>query len=97
MFASKFVVTGVTRPPAPFRRSFWRAVGPASEQTNDAGPPLLLTVAEASAALRISRWSLYQLIRSGQLKTIKIGRRRVIPASALAALVRNLSDEDLRL
>ncbi|WP_329095144.1 helix-turn-helix domain-containing protein [Actinomadura citrea] len=37
---------------------------------------LVLTVDEAAERLRVSRWTLYNLIRSNQLRTVKIGRRR---------------------
>jgi excisionase family DNA binding protein len=37
----------------------------------------LLAVQEAAEQLRISRWSVYNLIRANQLRTIKIGRRRL--------------------
>ena len=42
----------------------------------------LFTIDEAAARLRVSRWSVYNLIRSGQLRTIKIGRRRLVPIDA---------------
>ena len=42
--------------------------------------PLMYRVDEAAAALRLSRSSVYELIRSGQLKTVKQGRRRLVPA-----------------
>jgi excisionase family DNA binding protein len=45
---------------------------------------LVLTVDEAAERLRVSRWTLYNLIRSNQLRTIKIGRRRLVPVAALA-------------
>lgn len=47
----------------------------------------LLTINEVADLLRISRWSVYQLIWSGQLRTIKIGRRRLVRPSALAECV----------
>ena len=50
---------------------------------------LVLTVDEAAQRLRGSRWTLYTLIRS-QLQTIKIGRRRLVPADALADCIRTL-------
>ena len=43
----------------------------------------LFTIDEAAARLRVSRWTLYNLIRSNQLRTIKIGRRRLVPPAAL--------------
>lgn len=54
----------------------------------------LLTVAEACTELRISRWTLYQLIRSGQLVSIKLRSRRVIPRSAIHDLVEQLKKEE---
>lgn len=51
---------------------------------------LVITVDEAAKKLRISRWTLYTLIRSNRLKTIKIGRRRLVPVDALTECVDNL-------
>ncbi|MEU7986674.1 helix-turn-helix domain-containing protein [Streptosporangium canum] len=51
---------------------------------------IVITVEEAAQKLRISRWTLYTLIRSNQLKTIKIGRRRLVPVDALAECIDNL-------
>lgn len=45
--------------------------------------PQLLTVPEAMAQLNVSRWTLYNLIRSGELASVTIGRARRIPAAAL--------------
>jgi excisionase family DNA binding protein len=47
----------------------------------------LLTVPEAAAALRISRSSVYQLIRAKQLEIIKIGRSTRVPAAAIDGFV----------
>jgi excisionase family DNA binding protein len=52
---------------------------------------LLLTVEEAADWLRVSRWSVYNLIRSSQLRTIKIGRRRLVTRAALAECVELLA------
>jgi excisionase family DNA binding protein len=57
------------------------------------GTPQVLTTREASEALRISRWKLYDLIRRGALDTIRIGRRRLITADALEKLVSKLEKE----
>lgn len=40
-------------------------------------------VSEAAEALRISRSVVYELIRSGQLRTVKVGRRRLVPVDAV--------------
>jgi excisionase family DNA binding protein len=53
----------------------------------------LLTVPEAAARLRISKWMLYNLIRSRKLRTVKIGDRRLVPVSALRAFLTALEDE----
>lgn len=42
----------------------------------------LLTIAEVAGLLRISKWSVYQLIWSGQLSTLTIGRRRLVRPAA---------------
>jgi excisionase family DNA binding protein len=52
----------------------------------------LLTINEAAARLRVSRWSVYNLIRSGQLRTIKIGRRRLVPIDALNECLERLKE-----
>ncbi|MBE3010872.1 helix-turn-helix domain-containing protein [Microbispora sp. NEAU-D428] len=51
---------------------------------------LLLTVDEAAARLRVSRWTLYNLIRSNELRTVKIRRRRFVPVYALVECIDNL-------
>lgn len=53
---------------------------------------LVLTVDEAAERLRVSRWTLYTLIRSNQLRTFKIGRRRLVSADALAECINNLAE-----
>lgn len=45
--------------------------------------PVAYNVAEAAAALRISRDTIYELIRSRQLRTIRVGSRRLVPVIAL--------------
>lgn len=52
--------------------------------------PVLYDVDEAAEAMRLSRSLLYELIRSGQLRTVKAGRRRLVPLSALAEHVASL-------
>jgi excisionase family DNA binding protein len=53
----------------------------------------LLTVDEAAERLRIGRSTLYDLIRSRRLRTVKIGARRLVPAAALAETVELLLQE----
>jgi excisionase family DNA binding protein len=61
-----------------------------SRRTVADGPAVLYGVEEAAAALRLSRSVLYELIRSGQLPTVKQGRRRLVPVSGLAVYVASL-------
>ena len=53
-------------------------------------PALLYSVDEAASALRLSKSVLYELIRSGRLRTVKAGRRRLVPVTALAEYVASL-------
>jgi excisionase family DNA binding protein len=59
-------------------------------ESRPAVPAVLYDVAEAAEALRLSRSVLYELIRSGRLRTVKQGRRRLVPVSALAEYVDSL-------
>jgi excisionase family DNA binding protein len=51
----------------------------------------LFTVQEAADWLRVSRWSVYSLINANQLRTIKIGRRRLVSREALNECVAQLA------
>jgi excisionase family DNA binding protein len=48
---------------------------------------LLLTPAEAARALGIGRTKVYELIASGALASVQIGRCRRVPRETLAELV----------
>lgn len=48
---------------------------------------LVDTVAEAGALLGISRAFAYELVARGELPVIRLGRRRLVPKTALNALV----------
>lgn len=61
-----------------------------TDQTNPFVPPALLTVPEAMTALRLSRATVYDLIRSGELGSVKVGRCRRIPAQAVTTFVARL-------
>jgi excisionase family DNA binding protein len=51
---------------------------------------LLLTPVEAAQVLGIGRSKLYQLLRDGQISSVRIGKCRRIPATALRDLVDRL-------
>lgn len=47
----------------------------------------VLTVAEACEALRVSRTTFYRLLRAGKLKSIHLGRRRLVRPEELERLL----------
>jgi excisionase family DNA binding protein len=55
--------------------------------SSQTAPPAVLTVEEAAKLLRISRQSAYQGARAGELPTVKIGRRLLVPRHALEAML----------
>ncbi|MCP4306411.1 MAG: excisionase family DNA-binding protein [bacterium] len=57
---------------------------------------LLFTVEEAAEQLAISRSRLYQEIASGRLRSVRSGRSRRIPATALSEYVVRLEKESTR-
>jgi excisionase family DNA binding protein len=50
-------------------------------------PDQLLSVEAAAHALGVKRTRIYQELQSGRLRSIRIGRRRLIPSSAIAERV----------
>ena len=50
----------------------------------------LLTIPEAAQRLRISRSKAYELIASGELEVVHIGRSCRVPAGAISDFVRGL-------
>ncbi|MGM4902031.1 helix-turn-helix domain-containing protein [Tardiphaga sp. 866_E4_N2_1] len=60
------------------------------EKQHNSAPKLLRTVLEAADELRVGRSTVYELIRTRQLETIKIGRCTRIPATSITAFVEQL-------
>jgi excisionase family DNA binding protein len=56
----------------------------------------LLTVKDVAKRLAVGRTTVYELISRGGLKTIKIGRARRIPESALDEWIGHHLDQDTR-
>lgn len=50
-------------------------------------PDRLLSVDEAAAALGIRRTLVYDELARGRLGSVKVGRRRLVPAAAIAAYI----------
>jgi len=55
--------------------------------------PVLWRVPEAMSLLNVSRSVIYEQIRSGRLRTVKVGRTRLVPDAAIEAYVRLLERE----
>jgi excisionase family DNA binding protein len=55
-----------------------------------AGGEVYLTVNEVADRLRISRWKVYELIRSRELESFCVGRCRRVKASAVETLIDRL-------
>jgi excisionase family DNA binding protein len=58
-----------------------------SAETQRPAPDRLLSVDEAAAALALGRSLTYGEITAGRLRSVKVGRRRLIPARAIAEYI----------
>src|SRR5207244_384386 len=45
--------------------------------------PAVLTAEEAAAVLRVSRWAIYEAVKRGELRSVRLGRCLRIPRQAL--------------
>lgn len=73
----------MTRDPYPsFDRRTARAAGTGAKQ-----PRILLSVEEAGYLLGIGRTRVYELMKSGAIESVHVGRLRKIPAEALRDFV----------
>jgi excisionase family DNA binding protein len=54
---------------------------------------VIYTVEEAAQALKISRWKIFDLIRTNQLRSVKIGGLRRIPGTAIEEYITRLMEE----
>jgi excisionase family DNA binding protein len=61
------------------------------ETTTNGVARLLLRPEEVAQALGIGRTTVFELMRSGELRSVKIGVSRRIPADAVAEYVAGLS------
>lgn len=57
--------------------------------------PHLLRIPEAATALALSRSRVYELVASGDIPVVRIGRSVRVPATALAAYVTRLQEAAL--
>jgi excisionase family DNA binding protein len=56
----------------------------------------MLTVEAAAEQLSFSRTRLFQLIKAGEIESVKVGRLRRVPADAITRYVRRLAQEQQR-
>ena len=56
-------------------------------------PPILYRPADAGRLLNLSRSTIFELMRTGRLRSVKEGRVRLIPASAIREYVTLLESE----
>jgi len=56
-------------------------------------PPTLLTVEAAAERLSLGRTTMFGLIRTGEVHSVRVGRLRRIPVTALQAYADRLSAE----
>lgn len=56
---------------------------------------MLLTPEEAAKVLRVSRSTIYDLMRSARLQSVKIGGSRRVPVAALTLFVEALCSGDV--
>ena len=54
-----------------------------------------ISVLEASAVLGISKGTAYKAVHSGELPTIKIGRRLLVPIEALNRMLEGSKEDDI--
>lgn len=58
---------------------------------------IVLTIEEAARRLGIGRTTMYALVKTGQVRTVTIGRLRRVPAFCLDEYVQNLLTEETAL
>lgn len=63
---------------------YYNDQNPPSTTTASGPQPLLLSVEGAADVLNISRSLTYELAARGDLRTVTIGRRRLVPIDAIA-------------
>lgn len=56
-----------------------------------AATKLLLTLEDAADQLSVSRSTVYKLINDGVLRSVKVGKRRMVPTDALPECIEALA------
>ncbi|MEO3752532.1 helix-turn-helix domain-containing protein [Streptomyces sp. B6B3] len=63
-------------------------------RSNRDRPVVLLTVDQVAVRLQVSRWTVYNLIRSRELVSVTIGRSRRISEDALRDYINRLTERE---
>ena len=62
-------------------------------RTVSTAPDRLLSVDEAAATLGLGRTSVFQELAAGRLRSMSVGRRRLIPAAAISEFIHREAEE----
>lgn len=54
----------------------------------------LMTVAEVAEAMRVSKMTVYRLVHSGEMGSVRIGRSYRIPESALEQYIASINPQE---
>ncbi|WP_037252760.1 helix-turn-helix domain-containing protein [Rhodopirellula europaea] len=76
-------------PTVPPRRNRPAAVPAAPSITSTAVPVLAYSTLEAARAMRVSESTIKRMIQRDELRSIKVGRRRLVPKQAIEELLAN--------
>ena len=57
-------------------------------------PRLALSPKEAAEAIGVGRTMVYDLLASGRLRSLRVGRRRIVTLEALQAFIDGLENDD---
>lgn len=75
----------------PGRERLFDEAAPPRSSTADANQSLLVTVEEAARLLGVGRTTMFELIGRGEVKSVRLGRRRLIARKSLESFVEELS------
>lgn len=64
-----------------------------SEVSPQSNPKYLLSITETASALGVSERIVWKLVNAGALRSVKLGRRRLVPAVSCEMLVSQLMEE----
>lgn len=57
--------------------------------------PEFLTMREAQAILRVGRSTIYELAHRGELRTVRLGRRLLVPRAAIVEMATGATHEEV--